>query len=500
MARVEFGQRTHAYRHTHRRTGRRPGRGYTALAVAAFTVLTAAGLTAITIADAGRAVAAAATSAGIPAGRAGILQEPIGGGTTPYAPVPEPSVPPATEPPPVGPPPTTPPATEPPATGAPVEPAPGTPSPVDPPPTTGPAPTQSAQPPSDTAPKPPQQPGQPRLGVAVSTSDIALTSAYWGARTTATELRITVTNTGEVSQFVRLRYTLPPGVTDAGTRGCSAAGGRTYRCGAWTAAVGAQFSTRIQVRVDADAWRRMPLAGSVQVSATDPARPDVATVTDDEGFAVLFPAGPPAPGVTLAADEVNFDVTGQPTTLAVRLGNTGSTDAAGAIEVILPAGVTVPAPPIGCRSIGATPGGPAPASADPASADQSGTARVGCDLGTVRAGSTATVRLPVAATPDAQRMAPLSGAAIGTLNPARGPTGRMQMSFRITAVAAASSAAASANPTGSQGVLPMVRSVSGPDAGLSGVKQTAIGLIVVSGLLVVLALTLAAVTLHRRTP
>lgn len=45
----------------------------------------------------------------------------------------------------------------------------------------------------------------------------------------------------------------------------------------------------------------------------------------------------------------------------------------------------------------------------------------------------------------------------------------------------------------------MVRPVSRPDDGLTGVQRTAIGLIVVSGLLVVVALTFAAVTLRRHT-
>ena len=45
----------------------------------------------------------------------------------------------------------------------------------------------------------------------------------------------------------------------------------------------------------------------------------------------------------------------------------------------------------------------------------------------------------------------------------------------------------------------MSRRCRSRSGGLTGVQQTAIGLIVVSALLVVLALTLAAVTLRRRT-
>ncbi|MEV4631428.1 hypothetical protein AB0J90_34675 [Micromonospora sp. NPDC049523] len=504
MAGVEFGPRTHAHPHTHGRVGRRPGArtrssggvfANAALAVAALVALTAAGLAVITAADPGRP--AAATTRTVPES-----EEPGGGGTTPEDP--EPSQPPETEQPTATPPsaPATETPTDGPTTVAPTEPSP----PDDPPSTGGPAPTPAFPVPPRTLPRPPSRPGQPSFGVSVTTGDIVLTSAYWGARSTTAELPVTVTNTGDVPQLVRMRYALPEGVTDAGTQGCAVAGPGTYRCGAWTAAAGARFTARIRVSVAADAWQRMPLDGSVQVSATDPARPAMAAVTDEEGFAVLFPPGPPSAGVTLGADEVNFDVTGRQTTLVVRLGNTGAADAAGTVEVVLPAGVTVPTPPSGCRSTAPSPSAPAPAGTDPTSpgpsgAGPAGSRRVACDLGPVRAGQTATARLPVDATPDAQRMAPLSGAVIGTLAPAHGRTGRMQMSFRINAVAASSTTtAAGVAPAGSQGLLPVVRPVSRPDDGLTGTQRTAIGLIVVSGLLVVLALTLAAVTLRRHTP
>lgn len=548
MARVEFGQRTHAGRLIGAGSGSRRGQASTAFPIAtraALTLLTAAGLTAagltaVAVAEptvrptkpavavarptitrptmmTRPAFAVATRTVAVPAGWAGAPpgpDDPIGDGTPPAEQ--EPSEPPATGPPPVDPTPT-PPAETPPGEPPPVEPTstPTAPPPVDPPPTAGPGPTGPLPVPTTTQPRPPQ-PGQPpRRGVAVTTSDVTLTRAYWGARNTTTDLHVTVANTGDVPQLIRLRYTLPPGVTDAGTRGCSATGGGTYRCGAWNGAAGVRFSTRILLRVDGEAWRRMPLGGSVQVTATDPARPGSGAVTDGEGFAVLFPPGPPAAGVSLTANEVSFDVTGQPTTLDVRLGNTGRTDAAGAIEVILPAGVTVPAAPAGCRSTGTdppSPGQPSPVPASPVpagtgqpgtgqtNADQSGTARIGCDLGTVPAGKTATVRLPVAATLEAQRMAPLSGAVIGTLTPNRGRVGRMQMSFRILAVAAsAPETPAGATPISSQGVLPRVLPASQPDAGLTGVQLTAISLIVVSGLLVVLALTLATRVVRRRS-
>ncbi|MFI6760406.1 hypothetical protein ACIBF5_14845 [Micromonospora sp. NPDC050417] len=487
MARVEFGRPTRTLWTGRRRAAGRH-RAHGALAAVALTLLTATGIIVIAVAGADRSAASAATLVAT-------TEVPGSGGTDPDRtnpdpdPDPEPSTPPATEPPTNTPEPTTPTESPTPSTEPSDEPSHSPSPPVDPPPTTSPG--QSSPPPT-TIPRPPD-PGQPRLGVLVSTGDISLTSAYWGARSTTTELQVTIRNTGETTQLVRLRYALPPGLTDAGTPGCAPVTGGTYRCGAWRTAAGAQFSTRIRVVVDPSAWLHMPLAGSVQVTAVDPARPDAGSVTDDEGFAVLFPPGPPAAGVTLAADEVSFDATGQPTTLVVRLGNTGVTEAGGTVEVILPDGVTVPTLPPGCRSTAPTPDDPAPANPD-----QTGTSRFGCDLGRIAAGQTATARFTVAATPAAQRMAPLSGALIGTVIPSQGRTGRMQMSFRITAAAASVPVeGVGAMPTGSQGLLPMVRPVSQPD---SGVQRTAIGLIVVSGLLVVLALTLAAVTLRRHTP
>ncbi|MEV4655175.1 hypothetical protein [Micromonospora sp. NPDC049301] len=376
------------------------------------------------------------------------------------------------------PPETTPPA---PQTSAPdVPPAPTTTAPAPGsttrPPTPGPPapPVPSAppvRPPAPGAEAPPPNP----LGVQVTTEDVTLTGAYWNAASTATTLRVTVRNTGTSAQRIRLSYTLPAGLTDAGTKGCTTAGGGAYRCGAWTAEAGARFSSLLRLRVAGTAWKRMPLSGSVRVTATAPGVAGEAA--DDQGFAVLFPPGPPVPGIALAADEVSFDISGAVSTLAVRLGNTGTVDATGRVEVVLPAGVTVPTPPAGCVAVDPT--------------------RTRCDAGTLAAGRTAEVRLPVEATPQAQREAPLSGAVIGQLDPRSGPTRQVQMSFRITAAAALATPVVSPPaPTGSQGVLPAGGSADG--GGMTSVQRTAVILIAVSALLVVLALTLATTSLRRR--
>ncbi|MDO3701407.1 hypothetical protein Q3W71_06895 [Micromonospora sp. C28SCA-DRY-2] len=350
-----------------------------------------------------------------------------------------------------------------PTTGPPATAGPATPVPVPPP----------VRP---SAPGPGTPPGSP-LGVRVSTGDIQLSGRYWNAASTVATLRVSITNTGTARARIRLGYTLPAGLSDAGTAGCVATGGGEHRCGEWTTAPGARFSTRLKVRVSGTAWRNMPLSGSVRVTATAPGT--AGPVTDNEGFAVLFPPGPPVPGITLQADEVAFDISGGAAELAVRLGNTGRVDASGRIEVVLPDGVSVPTPPAGCAAAAG---------------------RTRCEVGTVPAGRSAELRLPVVATPEAQRAAPLSGAVVGHLDPRQGRTRQVQMSFRITAAAALTTQVAAApGPTGSQGVVAATAPVlDRASAGLSSVQRTAILLIAVSALLVVLALTLATVSLRRR--
>ncbi|SCL26676.1 hypothetical protein GA0070616_3354 [Micromonospora nigra] len=400
-------------------------------------------------------------------------------GTEYTEPATEPDETPSTEPTEPDPVPTTaPPTVEPPAettppasTTAPVPTAtPGVPTP------TSAAPTRTTPPALPPPPTRTTAPQEVAVGVRVTTEDVTLPAAYWNAPSTVARLRVTVTNTGAATAGVRLAYTLPAGLTDAGTKGCTATGGGEHRCGEWSAAPGARFSALLRVRVDGDAWRQMPLGGTVRVTATAPGTG--ATAGDDEGFAVLFPPGPPVPGIALRADEVTFDISGTTSGLTVRLGNTGTVDAAGRVEIVLPAGVSVPAPPPGCTT-----------------ADD----RTRCDLGTVPAGRSAELRLPVTATPEAQRAAPLAGGVVGRLDPRAGPSRQVQMTFRITAAAALATPVVSPPaPTGSQGVLAVARQDPG-GGGLTSTQRTAAALIGVSILLVVLALALATTSLRRRS-
>ena len=113
------------------------------------------------------------------------------------------------------------------------------------------------------------------------------------ARSTATELRVTVTNTGEVPQLVRLRYTLPAG-RDRRRHPRLLGGRRAERTGA---APGSPAGRRSSA--PGSGSRSTPTPGSgchwpVPYRSAPPTRPDPgsAAVTDDEGFAVLFPPGP----------------------------------------------------------------------------------------------------------------------------------------------------------------------------------------------------------------
>jgi hypothetical protein len=350
------------------------------------------------------------------------------------------------------------------------------PSPSEPPPTQAPPSTPPPVQPSTI--RPPGQPGpavpgKPRLGAYVTTSDIRLGAAYWHASSTTTELRVDVANTGQTAARFALLYTLPDGVSDAGTDGCASVGGQSYRCGAWTARAGAGWSMRIKVRVAADAWKRMPLMGSVQVTAS---APGLVEVHDNQGFAVLFPPGPPTPGINLVATEVNFASADQAATLDVTLRNTGAATATGRIEVVLPGGVSLERPVEDCAPAGG---------------------RTRCQLGRIGPGRTRQVTLPLIATIEAQRAAPLSGAVFGTLT-AHGSTKRVQMSFLITAVESAGTAAPAPPDATPDGPVGAFAPVSATERGMSGVEKTALALVIVSILLVVLALTLAMTSLRRR--
>ncbi|GIJ30226.1 hypothetical protein Vqi01_53880 [Micromonospora qiuiae] len=183
-------------------------------------------------------------------------------------------------------------------------------------------------------------------------------------------------------------------------------------------------------------------------------------------------------GITLGTDGVAIDADGASAGLTVRLGNRSAVDAQGRVEVVLPTGVTVPAAPSGCAAVEPT--------------------RTRCDLGSVPAGRTGELRLPVAATPQARRAAPLAGAVIGQLDPREGPSRRVRLSFRITVAtpeepATASPAGPVAAPAGA------ATRAADRSGGASLPARSVVSLIGLSALLVLLALGLATLSLRRRT-
>jgi hypothetical protein len=326
----------------------------------------------------------------------------------------------------------------------------------------------------------PVVPGKGRIGIWITTSDLKLEPSYWATGTTVLELKVFVANTGTYAERVQLRYTLPAGLTDAGTVGCASEnGGTNFRCGAWTAPAGAKWTTKIKVRVAGDAWKKMPLSGSVKVLAVAPAEPSLGGVQDNEGFAVLFPPDPHIPGVKLEAGEVSFASIDSSADLKVKVHNTGTSPALGSVDVLLPSGVTVD--PVG----------------RPASCS-SEIMKTRCDLGQIQSGKVGEVDLRIKASLDVQRLAPLSGAVIARLD-VRGKVKIVQMSFKITAKAASyTPPPATPQATGSQGTLGAFAPVAGNTGGMTGVQKTALALVVVSILLVVLALALATTSLRRR--
>lgn len=245
--------------------------------------------------------------------------------------------------------------------------------------------------------------------VAITVSDLILTDSYWIRSGGVADLTATVTNTGDLPRRVQVSYSLPAGLRATNATGCATGNGGQVRCAPRRLAAGASLTFVTRIRITAQAWRSMPLAGAVSVTATTPER-GASTVVRD--FGVLFPAGPPQPDMLLSAGEVDLPAgPGGDGALDVRLGNTGEVDAVGSVEAVLPKGLRVTTMPRGCRDAGAT--------------------RLRCELGTVPAGRSSSIRLPVAGAGDVTRSAPLAGAVFAVLDPVDSGPREMRSSFRV---------------------------------------------------------------------
>lgn len=317
------------------------------------------------------------------------------------------------------------------------------------------------------------------LGVEIVATDLLLAPDYWTNGGAVAELAMTVINTGRVSERVSLTYTLPGGLRDTGDEDCAAVD-NTFRCPPRRLEAGGSSTFRTRLRITGDAWRRMPMAGTATATAI-PTGDGTGTATAQRAFAVLFPAGPPTAGMALSAGEVGL-VTGSRVrgSLNVRLGNTGTTPAAGSVEAVLPVGFRVTTVPDGCRSAGAQ--------------------RLRCDLGTLPAGGAGSIRLPVSARSSAVSQAPLAGVVFGSLDPVEGPTRKMQASYRVVltgaqAVSAPLSTAGPAATTAARRVSAPV--AAAPERGWAQRLDPLTVVLAVIGVCV-LALALATVSLRRR--
>ncbi|WP_203916003.1 DUF11 domain-containing protein [Rugosimonospora africana] len=276
-------------------------------------------------------------------------------------------------------------------------------SPTPPPPG---SPTPDQPQPSATTADPEQGgTGSPGLRVRVYASNAVLDDRYWSGAN-STSFTITVRNTGTATATVAVDYTVPAGVTDVATGAC-----QHGHCSVSSVSPGASVPLPVAITVSADAWRSAPLTGRLTftVSATG-----ASDVSGQRTWGLIFPPGPPAPGIDLRVDDVTMDAQPDvPAQLKIRLTDSGSQPAAATVDVVVPDGVTT-GTMSGCESQGRPSGS---------------TAR--CVLGALPAGGQKTILVPLTANAEARANAPLAGLVRATLSPP-GQAGRTtQASYEI---------------------------------------------------------------------
>jgi hypothetical protein len=309
------------------------------------------------------------------------------------------------------------------------------PTPVDSPtpPTDAPSPTPEQTPPATPATPATMPAGPPNapahvLAVTVIAGNAVLDPDYW-AGDSGGSFVITVKNTGTVPAYVSLHSTMPAGVTGTATGSCPRG-----TCTIGSLRPGASRSLTVAIDVDANAWRSAPLTGKVNFSATSPG---AAAASGTVTWGILFPPGPPAAGITLQVADVTLDndIT-VPGRLVIRLTNTGVRPAAGVIDLVVPAGVSVTQPPGECQQ---------QQQLDPTTFE--------CGLGTVAPGAQQAIAIPLSVSGDARADSPLAGLVRATLTPTGQNPQSTQASYQIVApqiqsgVSAARSASAEGSPT-----------------------------------------------------
>jgi hypothetical protein len=252
----------------------------------------------------------------------------------------------------------------------------------------------------------------------VSADDIPVGAGYWDGVAETYRLTARVRNTGTPPVTATARITLPPGVTlvSSVADGCNA-DGVVVSC---PIAPKITVTILVDVRVAPGLWRDPP-TGTVAVTATTGTGPRAPTATDVATFGLDFPPGPPTPGVDLSlsdpflpADPDDPAATTETSILEVRLANTGSVQADGAIDVVTPAGVEVATVPAECVTR-------VRVSID----------RERCEVGRVPAGQRLTLRFALVVTRAARAEAPLLGSVHGALTPAGQDPAVRQASYSI---------------------------------------------------------------------
>ncbi len=268
--------------------------------------------------------------------------------------------------------------------------------PPPPPPPSDPPTSDAPPPPPPTSEAPPPPPKVRKLAVGVS--NVELGGAYWQGDGKA-KLVISVQNGGELRERITGSYAFPGGsqhvtVADAyGTDGCAPDGPLQFNC---TLAPGGLGYVVVTVTVGPDAWK---VTGTGTVTAQMENYP-----IRQRSFALTF-TPPPVPGIELTTDRPSLPPQPAPaveqTSLAVKLRNTGSAKAGGAIELVTPPGVDVVSFPGVCKV------------KKKVSAE-----RDRCEVGDLAAGKDVVAVFVLSVSAAAHAELPLTGAVHGYLTPA----------------------------------------------------------------------------------
>jgi hypothetical protein len=280
------------------------------------------------------------------------------------------------------------------------------------------APPDDPNPDPSGSPSPSSPPPSPPPAVKVNVPDLIVAPGYWQGTANRYDVRITITNTGDPALTTITDVALPAGLSkvNAIASGCTVSG-LTFSC---PLANGAVATVVVTVDVAPNAWRT-PLSGLVHTAAQ--AVGSDRTAGSEDGFTVVFPSGPPTPGIDLAAADpvLPLHAPGPQETavLEVRLRNTGSVQAAGTIEIVTPVGVQLAAVPTQC-----------------ASRERLTGSRERCSIGTVAAGQQMTLSFELSIRPQARSEAPLAGTVLASLVPVGQDAVTVQAAYRIVVATA----------------------------------------------------------------